>query len=242
MQPYRNVADCQLGAHLALAAVLESDLGLDAARRIAGIERLHQRLVSLRDDPPAHLARAGQFAVIGVELLVQDQEPADLRRRQGGLGREVAVDPLDAALHQIVDRLLGGQFLVRGVGKTAPRGPRLIDSHVRAEMKKILADIQSGNFAREWVLENTAGTTQLQGAPPTRRPARDRKDREKTPRNDAVDRREPPRRQNKELTGPCRADLSPETGRRAQSRSRQLRLFCAWAASPAPTIAGLVSP
>src|SRR5271169_2224229 len=37
------------------------------------------------------------------------------------------------------------------------RGPRLIDGHVRAEMKKILADIQSGNFAREWVLENTAG-------------------------------------------------------------------------------------
>src|SRR5438094_867698 len=41
----------------------------------------------------------------------------------------------------------------------APKGPghRLIESHVRAEMKKILADIQSGNFAREWVLENTAG-------------------------------------------------------------------------------------
>src|SRR5215510_4790279 len=37
------------------------------------------------------------------------------------------------------------------------RGPRVIDSHVRAEMKKILADIQSGNFAREWVLENAAG-------------------------------------------------------------------------------------
>ncbi len=37
------------------------------------------------------------------------------------------------------------------------RGPRVIDDHVRAEMKKILADIQSGRFAREWVLENTAG-------------------------------------------------------------------------------------
>jgi hypothetical protein len=86
-------------AHLALAAVLEGDLGLDAARRIAGIERLHQRLVSLGNDPPAHLARAGQFAVIGIELLVQDQEPADLRRRQGRLGREVVVDALDAALH-----------------------------------------------------------------------------------------------------------------------------------------------
>jgi ketol-acid reductoisomerase len=37
------------------------------------------------------------------------------------------------------------------------RGPRVIDEHVRAEMKRILADIQSGRFAREWVLENAAG-------------------------------------------------------------------------------------
>jgi len=37
------------------------------------------------------------------------------------------------------------------------RGPRVIDAHVRAEMKRILADIQSGRFARDWVLENQAG-------------------------------------------------------------------------------------
>ena len=37
------------------------------------------------------------------------------------------------------------------------RGPRIIDDHVRAEMKKVLAEIQSGRFAREWVLENNAG-------------------------------------------------------------------------------------
>ena len=37
------------------------------------------------------------------------------------------------------------------------RGPRVIDEHVRAEMKRILADIQSGRFSKEWVLENTAG-------------------------------------------------------------------------------------
>jgi ketol-acid reductoisomerase len=37
------------------------------------------------------------------------------------------------------------------------RGPRVIDEHVRAEMKKILGEIQSGRFAREWVLENNAG-------------------------------------------------------------------------------------
>src|SRR3954454_18074056 len=37
------------------------------------------------------------------------------------------------------------------------RGPRIIDEHVRAEMKKVLSEIQSGRFAREWVLENNAG-------------------------------------------------------------------------------------
>ncbi|BCX19588.1 MAG: ketol-acid reductoisomerase (NADP(+)) [Geminicoccaceae bacterium] len=36
-------------------------------------------------------------------------------------------------------------------------GPRIIDERVRAEMKKVLADIQSGKFAKDWVLENKAG-------------------------------------------------------------------------------------
>src|ERR1035441_9863314 len=33
-------------------------------------------------------------------------------------------------------------------------GPRIIDAGARAEMKRILADIQSGKFTREWMLEN----------------------------------------------------------------------------------------
>jgi ketol-acid reductoisomerase len=37
------------------------------------------------------------------------------------------------------------------------RGPRLINDRVKAEMKRILDDIQSGRFARDWVLENAAG-------------------------------------------------------------------------------------
>jgi ketol-acid reductoisomerase len=37
------------------------------------------------------------------------------------------------------------------------RGPRVINDAVRAEMKKILADIQSGEFASEWVEENRNG-------------------------------------------------------------------------------------
>jgi ketol-acid reductoisomerase len=37
------------------------------------------------------------------------------------------------------------------------RGTRVIDDHVRAEMKKILGEIQDGTFAREWIAENRAG-------------------------------------------------------------------------------------
>ena len=39
------------------------------------------------------------------------------------------------------------------------RGPRIITDETRAEMKRILADIQMGRFAKEWVLENRAGQT-----------------------------------------------------------------------------------
>ncbi|HEX9530039.1 MAG TPA: ketol-acid reductoisomerase [Acidimicrobiales bacterium] len=37
------------------------------------------------------------------------------------------------------------------------RGPRVIDDHVRAEMRRILAEIRDGSFAAEWVAENRAG-------------------------------------------------------------------------------------
>src|SRR3990172_6799344 len=37
------------------------------------------------------------------------------------------------------------------------RGPRVIDEHVRKNMRQILSEIQDGTFAREWILENQAG-------------------------------------------------------------------------------------
>jgi ketol-acid reductoisomerase len=37
------------------------------------------------------------------------------------------------------------------------RGPRIITAETRAEMKKILGEIQSGQFAREWMEENRTG-------------------------------------------------------------------------------------
>jgi ketol-acid reductoisomerase len=37
------------------------------------------------------------------------------------------------------------------------RGPRIITDETKAEMKRVLDDIQSGRFARDWVAENQAG-------------------------------------------------------------------------------------
>jgi ketol-acid reductoisomerase len=37
------------------------------------------------------------------------------------------------------------------------RGPRIITDDTRAEMRKILSEIQGGQFAKEWILENQVG-------------------------------------------------------------------------------------
>jgi ketol-acid reductoisomerase len=42
------------------------------------------------------------------------------------------------------------------------RGPRIITDETKKEMKKILSEIQSGQYAREFILENRAGATMLQ--------------------------------------------------------------------------------
>lgn len=36
-------------------------------------------------------------------------------------------------------------------------GPRLVTAETRAEMKRMLAEIQDGTYARNWILENQAG-------------------------------------------------------------------------------------
>jgi ketol-acid reductoisomerase len=37
------------------------------------------------------------------------------------------------------------------------RGPRIVNEETKAEMKKILSEIQGGQFAREWLMENKIG-------------------------------------------------------------------------------------
>jgi ketol-acid reductoisomerase len=41
------------------------------------------------------------------------------------------------------------------------RGPRVVDDHVRGNMRRLLADIREGGFAREWIAEMEAGEPQL---------------------------------------------------------------------------------
>ncbi|HEV2426061.1 MAG TPA: ketol-acid reductoisomerase [Terriglobia bacterium] len=67
-------------------------------------------------------------------------------------------------LKLIVDLIYQGgiKYMRYSVSDTAEygdytRGPKVIDEHVRENMKKILADIQSGAFAREWMDENAKG-------------------------------------------------------------------------------------
>jgi ketol-acid reductoisomerase len=67
-------------------------------------------------------------------------------------------------LKLIVDLIYQGglNYMRYSISNTAEygdytRGPRIVTEQTRAEMKKILAEIQSGQFAREWILENKAG-------------------------------------------------------------------------------------
>ncbi len=64
-------------------------------------------------------------------------------------------------LKLIVDLLYQGglSYMRYSISNTAEygdytRGPRIITQETRAEMKRILHEIQSGQFAREWLMEN----------------------------------------------------------------------------------------
>jgi ketol-acid reductoisomerase len=81
-----------------------------------------------------------------------------------GYKPEVAYFECLHELKLIVDLIYEGGFarMHQYVSETAKygdlsRGPRIVDDHVRESMKRILEEVRSGLFAREWVLENQAG-------------------------------------------------------------------------------------
>ena len=42
------------------------------------------------------------------------------------------------------------------------RGPRIVTRQTKAEMRKILKEIQQGKFARQWIRENKSGRKKYQ--------------------------------------------------------------------------------
>jgi ketol-acid reductoisomerase len=83
---------------------------------------------------------------------------------QAGYRPEMAYFECLHELKLIVDLMYRGgmQFMRYSISDTAEygdytRGPRLITEETRAEMRRILAAVQDGSFAREWLAENRAG-------------------------------------------------------------------------------------
>ena len=69
------------------------------------------------------------------------------------------------------------------------RGPRIVTDQTRAEMKKILSEIQSGAFAKEWITENQNGRPNFNELRRKSGAAPDRGGRHPAAVDDALDRR-----------------------------------------------------
>ena len=83
---------------------------------------------------------------------------------EAGYQPEIAYFECFHELKLIVDLMYRGglSFMRYSVSDTAEygdytRGPRVINELVKDEMSQILAEVQDGTFAREWILENQAG-------------------------------------------------------------------------------------
>ncbi len=83
---------------------------------------------------------------------------------EAGYAPEIAYFECLHELKLIVDLIYEGglSYMRFSVSDTAEygdytRGPRIVNDQTRAEMKKILSEIQSGEFARQWINENKTG-------------------------------------------------------------------------------------
>ena len=83
---------------------------------------------------------------------------------EAGYAPEIAYFECLHELKLIVDLIYEGglNYMRFSVSDTAEygdytRGPRIINEQTRAEMRKILSEIQSGEFAKQWIEENRTG-------------------------------------------------------------------------------------
>ena len=88
---------------------------------------------------------------------------------EAGYQPELAYFEVMHELKLIVDLMYRGglNYMRFSVSDTAEygdyvSGPRIVDDHVRATMKQVLAEIQDGSFARRWIAENEAGRPEFE--------------------------------------------------------------------------------
>ena len=88
---------------------------------------------------------------------------------EAGYQPEMAYFECMHELKLIVDLFYQGglNYMRYSVSNTAEfgdytRGPRIVTDQTKAEMKKIIHEIQTGQFAREWILENKANQPTFQ--------------------------------------------------------------------------------
>jgi ketol-acid reductoisomerase len=135
-------------------------LGLSYARAL-GVTRAGLLETTFKEETETDLF--GEQAVLcgGVTALIQTGFETLV---EAGYQPESAYFECLHELKLIVDMIYeGGMGWMRhSVSDTAEygdytRGPRIVNENTKAEMKKILREIQTGAFAREWILENQAG-------------------------------------------------------------------------------------
>src|SRR6059036_2757491 len=110
---------------------------------------------------PGHLIGEQTVLCGGVSALVKTAFETLV---EAGYQPEIAYFECLHELKLIVDLFYQGglSYMRYSVSDTAEygdytRGPRVIDARVRETMQKILAEVQNGTFAKQWIAENEAG-------------------------------------------------------------------------------------
>jgi ketol-acid reductoisomerase len=162
----------------------------EQGRGVPGLMAIHQDATGNAHDLVLAYAHGIGCTRAGViETTFKDETETDLFGEQavlcGGLtelvraGYETLVDAgyepelaYFECLHElklIVDLMYEGgiETMHDSISNTAEygdltRGRKIIDEHSRAAMREVLGDIQSGEFAREWIAENRAGQENFQ--------------------------------------------------------------------------------
>ena len=129
----------------------------------AGIGSMRAGIVATTFKEETETDLFGEQAVLcgGVTSLVRNAFEV---LTEAGYQPEIAYFEVMHELKLIVDLMYQGgmNYMRYSISETAEygdysRGPRIIDAHVRANMEQVLAEIQDGTFAKEWIAENHEG-------------------------------------------------------------------------------------